>query len=1266
MLSGDLEAVDSAQGYQAVIPGKVNGEIDGVEDMSVGGRKISAIDPDQEVVPAEKRQKLTLSLSKASVAKVLNARAEMKETALTAADALESTASKDLESDDRTESSLEVVDTQEHAEKKGPRAPSMRDILIQVQNKERKLLESQEKEVEMQIAQLIRECAAKGEPWTAADEKQWNSYHARRSKKAQAATSGAKAVSTPLQRPEISGWSWPKGVTPQQQLTLTHPDYCGLFLTLVECDAIFHDLWKCRLSESDDMSLLSLDAAWSSREVESYLPELLATWLSELQRQEPLVPSSLFPTALPIDCYTMSEVMRLYTTADQQMELSWEEQDREDDNDNDKDNDNDNDNKNDNDSNHSQTTFPLFSPPKTWATSSLTERRALLQGFVTRLVSSPAGEKCIAKVLEAQEAIRKEGREARRVLMQQVKELHDSISAADKKLQALRSQEKEMEKTKDKEAEKAVENAAKLVSLREERQEVEESKKEAAAKKMALRTEISEGETATLLECTTVGLGLRAHSLGQDRWGNRYWEFFGVGGVWIESPPPQPPGQASSAWAVVKNVGELKALQESLDSHLMGESELKAELLLHAERIGLRMQSETLWHVPLTLTVGESQNESQNEKEKPTSARGMSMESDTNCSQQELEVCRSRWLWTEERAFLGLLCNYPEEPEAAKAELVPVVKEEDQTIDTTATATETVQSGPSSPNDLRHQAWIQRMKVATSAAEIGECVQEFLLSLNDTVLRYPFGSAAPLRGRRSPHYEAYGQWQKEGADPNALFSLLKFSEGPKSLSAWILIHEIIQDHTNWEMSLLEKKCSVCRKKSQADKMLLCDKCDDGYHMHCLRPKLSEAPEGTWLCPQCQEEEVTAQNADHCATCKEGGDLLCCDGCPKSYHLACLRGPKPRLSASKAWFCPSCIKKNAGEEEEEEEEEESSAMNSDASTEESGAESDANDDFCWKCKKSGDLLCCDTCPKSYHLACLGIKRIPRGEYSCPRCHSKKHQAVLSDSESSGADSEEDVSQLSDEEEEEGMSSGSEVEHSNVCGFCGGVGELLCCDGCPSAYHLDCLVPPLHRVPRTDWYCRSCTVSRLNDVEESDDNGAVNEDLCAVCSKAGNLLCCDYCPRSLHFRCCEPKIASMPRGKYKCHFCRDGIPFRSARTFQSSTRSDASSRDWKKAENLLQSLMNHDDAWPFLGPVDKRDAPDYYRIIKHPIDLGEIRTKLHDRMYENVEFFLGDLELLFENSALYNKDGSEVGKSGAGLLKYCRKRVRQEFPASDAFL
>merc|ERR1712083_422409 len=46
-------------------------------------------------------------------------------------------------------------------------------------------------------------------------------------------------------------------------------------------------------------------------------------------------------------------------------------------------------------------------------------------------------------------------------------------------------------------------------------------------------------------------------------------------------------------------------------------------------------------------------------------------------------------------------------------------------------------------------------------------------------------------------------------------------------------------------------CKKCGKSDNPEWMLLCDKCDAGWHASCLRPALMVIPEGDWYCPDCQ-------------------------------------------------------------------------------------------------------------------------------------------------------------------------------------------------------------------------------------------------------------------------------------------------------------------------------------------------------------------------------------------------------------------------------
>ncbi|XP_078065270.1 autoimmune regulator isoform X2 [Mustelus asterias] len=51
--------------------------------------------------------------------------------------------------------------------------------------------------------------------------------------------------------------------------------------------------------------------------------------------------------------------------------------------------------------------------------------------------------------------------------------------------------------------------------------------------------------------------------------------------------------------------------------------------------------------------------------------------------------------------------------------------------------------------------------------------------------------------------------------------------------------------------------------------------------------------------------------------------------------------------------------------------------------------------------------------------------------------------------------------------------SSQKNDDECAVCRDGGELICCDGCPRAFHLGCLVPPLTEIPIGTWRCWSCT-------------------------------------------------------------------------------------------------------------------------------------------------------------------------------------------------
>ncbi|KAG0198705.1 hypothetical protein BGX28_007881 [Mortierella sp. GBA30] len=45
-------------------------------------------------------------------------------------------------------------------------------------------------------------------------------------------------------------------------------------------------------------------------------------------------------------------------------------------------------------------------------------------------------------------------------------------------------------------------------------------------------------------------------------------------------------------------------------------------------------------------------------------------------------------------------------------------------------------------------------------------------------------------------------------------------------------------------------CELCHTDSDLDKMLICDGCELGYHMYCLKPPLQQIPKADWYCAKC--------------------------------------------------------------------------------------------------------------------------------------------------------------------------------------------------------------------------------------------------------------------------------------------------------------------------------------------------------------------------------------------------------------------------------
>lgn len=137
------------------------------------------------------------------------------------------------------------------------------------------------------------------------------------------------------------------------------------------------------------------------------------------------------------------------------------------------------------------------------------------------------------------------------------------------------------------------------------------------------------------------------------------------------------------------------------------------------------------------------------------------------------------------------------------------------------------------------------------------------------------------------------------------------------------------------------------------------------------------------------------------------------------------------------------------------------------------------------------------------------------------------------------------------------------------------------------------------------------------------------------------------------------SNLPRAKnFGMSRCSTGpgkrvLPFTAAKPEPVTT---STMLQMKQCETLLKRLMSHLHGWPFTTPVDvvKLNVPDYFTIIKHPMDLGTVKSKLTSGTYSSPSEFAADVRLTFQNAMTYNPPRNNVYDMADTLSKFFEVR------------
>ncbi|KAG8660530.1 PHD finger protein EHD3 isoform X2 [Manihot esculenta] len=204
-------------------------------------------------------------------------------------------------------------------------------------------------------------------------------------------------------------------------------------------------------------------------------------------------------------------------------------------------------------------------------------------------------------------------------------------------------------------------------------------------------------------------------------------------------------------------------------------------------------------------------------------------------------------------------------------------------------------------------------------------------------------------------------------------------------------------------------CWRCGGIADGRNCLVCDSCEEMYHVSCIEPAVKEIPPKSWYCASCKAVGIASPHED-CLVCERlnatrtnekgsstierivrefeensnctrddfcqppagikkvcvcnicgnevenGEKLKICDHdlCPyKYYHMRCLTTNLLK-SHGRHWYCPSCLCR-----------------------------------VCLTDKDDSKIVLCDGCDNAYHLYCMSPLRtsVPRGKWFCRQCDVK---------------------------------------------------------------------------------------------------------------------------------------------------------------------------------------------------------------------------------------------------------------------------------------
>ncbi|CAJ1971945.1 unnamed protein product [Sphenostylis stenocarpa] len=203
-------------------------------------------------------------------------------------------------------------------------------------------------------------------------------------------------------------------------------------------------------------------------------------------------------------------------------------------------------------------------------------------------------------------------------------------------------------------------------------------------------------------------------------------------------------------------------------------------------------------------------------------------------------------------------------------------------------------------------------------------------------------------------------------------------------------------------------CKHCEDKAEGADCLVCDSCEEMYHLSCIEPAVKEIPRKSWFCSNCTAGGIGCQH-ENCVVCERLNVPKALDHIVGQESIPTMDEKLNELKENSNCTCDG-IQVSSG-----------------------GYTSDCK--ICKMVVRHGKIKICghSFCPsKYYHVRCLSSKQL-KSYGHCWYCPSCICQVCLTDQDDD---------------------------------------KIVLCDGCDNAYHIYCMKPPLNSIPKGKWFCIKC--------------------------------------------------------------------------------------------------------------------------------------------------------------------------------------------------